>query len=255
MSGAGQEDDSRAKANMALDRRIEQAVPSGRLDIVKEALGRADYRLEDPQGYADLVNAAFVALWRCGVPDRAAAQRLEQGYVLSALESVDWISAPTELRLAARLQANAFAASPPDGEETRSKLDLIFHAWRRMEGETKIDFDFADRPTENVSPPHEGSERGEVRFAGMDPIYIKDAAVRAEYQAAIGKNRAKAAERLRQIALRNMKEPFLRHAEGFILSAIRSGTVTEADVSSKLSLVRDDKARERVLAKIRALQQ
>jgi len=253
MFGADWQEDSLSNAGISLERRIEQAAPSSRFGIVNQALGCVEVWPEDPQRYADSVNTAFMTLWKYGVSNRTEAQQLEQKCVLSALGNADRISAATELRLAVRLQANVFSASPSDSEETRSKLASVFHAWRRMEQETKSDFNFADRPTENVSPPRKGFERGEVRFAGMDPAYVKDPSTRAEYEAAIEKNQAKAAEYNRQSALRNMKEPFIRHAEGFILSAIRSGAVTEAEVSSNLNLVQDDKARERVLAKVIAL--
>jgi hypothetical protein len=118
-----------------------------------------------------------------------------------------------------------------------------------MEQDTKANFNFADEPAMNVQPPN---VPGQGVFSGMDPMDIKDSRLRTEYQAAIEKNRLKAEEFNRQYRLRNTKEPFIAHAEWLLLSALKVDPGVEGSVISSLSLVRDDAARERVLAKVRS---
>ena len=81
---------------------------------------------------------------------------------------------------------------------------------------------------------------------------IKDSRLRAEYQAAIEKNRVKAEEYNRQFELRREKPLFIDDAEDFLLSALEVDPGVEGVVISNLTLVRDNEARERVLAKVRS---
>ena len=195
-----------------------------------------------------MVQRAFGAL-RKGTEDKDKAARLEQQYVLAALDRRDRISTMIELALATMLRPDVPSTEVAGKDELRTKVDLLFHAWRRMEQDIKPDFNFADVPAMNVRPPI-APDQGV--FSGMDPMDIKDSRLRAEYQAAIEKNRLKADEFNLQFSLRQRKAPFIDEAEAFLLSALKTDPGVEGAVISNLSLVRDEAARERVLAKVRS---
>jgi hypothetical protein len=234
------------------DRITQEADAAQRLTVLEEGLTASPYRYTDPQRYAEEVDAALTAFRQRDVPERPGTRLAEGKYALAALAGGDRVSIGTALRLALQLRIET-GLVPYGGDDTRTKLSALFGVWRRVEQETRAGFDFSDVPTENVSVPHSGMRSGEVRVSGMDPIYITDARARAEYEAAIERNRSKAAEYNRQLTLRRMRAPFIRHIEGSISTAIRSGAVTEAELTSELSLVQDEGVRNEVLAKIRSL--
>jgi hypothetical protein len=242
------DDDARIAEELAWARQIEVAGPKQNLGVLQEVLKGVAERADDPQRYAVMVQRAFGAL-RKGTEDKDKAARLEQKYVLAALDRRDRISTLTELSLVLMLRVNVPSTEVAGKDELRTKVDLLFHAWRRMEQDIKPDFNFADLPAINVQPP---VVPGQGVFSGMDPMDIKDSRLRAEYQAAIEKNRAKAEEFNRQFDLRERKAPFIDEAEAFILSALKTDPSVEGAVISNLSLVRDNEARERVLAKVRS---
>jgi hypothetical protein len=247
---AQQNDPIRMKEDQSLLEKIEKTGPRQKLSTLQDVLKTSQERGDDPERYAGMVYSAFMALYANGNDDRDQAVSLEQKYALSALDRPDRIPTLMELRLVLRLRANGSSTEALNKDETRTKLNLLFHAWRRMEQDTKTDFDFADEPMTNVPPPR---GTGEIVFSGIDPSYIKDSRLRGEYEAAIEKNRVKAAEYSRQVGLRNIKEPFIRHVEGFVTSALRIDAITESEVLSNLSLVRDDNARQRVTSKVVSL--
>lgn len=230
--------------------RIEDAGPERNLDVLQEVLDSLRSNASDPERYANMVNSAFVTLYNQGTNNRAQAARLEQEWALSALNDPDSISTLTELRLVMRLRAAAPREETPRSEADRVKFDVLLHAWRRMEQDTNKDFDFSDRPLLNVAPPRGD---GGLIFSGMDPNAIKDSRLRNEYIAAINKNRAKSVEFNRQFELRKISGPFVQHAEDFLLSALRAGTITDAEALGGLTQVRDDNARERIVAHIRSM--
>ena len=86
----------------------------------------------------------------------------------------------------------------------------------------------------------------------MDPAYIKDPRLRTEYQAAIETNRKRLEEFSRQRALRSIKQPFNKQVESILLAALRTDPGLEEKVLAELTLIQDNEARERVLARIRS---
>lgn len=246
---AQQDDDARMAEEVALTRQIEAAGPKRNLGVVQDVLRSVAERADDPEWYAVVVHRAFLTLHTAGTDDRKLAARLEQEYVLAALDRRDRISTMIELALATMLRPDVLSTEVAGKDELRTKVDLLFHAWRRMEQDIKPDFNFADKPTINVVPP---VVPGQGVFSGMDPMGIKDSRLRAEYQAAIEKNRVKAEEYNLQFSLRQRKPSFIDEAEAFMLSALKTDPGIEGAVISNLSLVRDNEARERVLAKVRS---
>ena len=164
---AQQDDSTRGNENRAILQLIEGASPNENLAVLQAALDSIAYRLEDPEGYARIVSGAFNSLYAKGTHDVLAARRVEQRYALFALDRPDLLPADMELYVAMRLRANISSIGEYDEEELRRKLDILFHAWRRMEREIIANFDFspANFPEENVWPPADaiGHTSGKVR--------------------------------------------------------------------------------------------
>jgi hypothetical protein len=245
---AAQDGPAQVQVDQLLVRQIESVGPTENLGVLQDALNGLTYRMQEPERYASTVYTLFGALHARGTADRKQADRLEQQYILLALDRPDRVSTLAELRLVLRLQVDG-SVEAVNTNELRTKVNLLFDAWFRMERDTNAAFNFDDTPASSVSPPRGA---GQVVFTGIDPVLIKDSRVREEYKAAIERNRAKAEEYSRRIGLRNIQSPFIRHAETFLAAALRSGVVTEAEVISRLNLVQNDKDRQRVEATLRA---
>src|SRR5438046_1509263 len=78
--------------------RITAAPPSDRLRILDQELSNVRSYL-DADKFGVAVNSAFNTLYERDLPDRDAAGRSEQHYVLAALESPDLLKTDTELWL------------------------------------------------------------------------------------------------------------------------------------------------------------
>lgn len=235
---------------------IENASRKDTLRVLQSKLDGIGYRLADPERYGEVVSGAFGAVYSKGAADLQQAHRLEQKYVLLALDRPDRLTASMEIGLVLRLHANVASGEMPEQEEVRTKLNLLFHAWRRMERETNPDYDFSFPPLGSIMPPNEvlGSPGVVGIYPGMDPALVSDSRLRARYLAAIEENRIKLAEFNLQVDLRQRKESFLLNAETFLRVAIRSKSISPAEVIAKLNLVQEEASRKRILAKIDSLQ-
>jgi hypothetical protein len=135
------------------------------------------------------------------------------------LELKDQLPADMELYVAMRLRANFMSGAMPDRDEVWKKLDILFHAWQRMERETDPDYtpkyDVSDAI--GVMPPAEALGHTTVPgiYPEMDPALITDERIRAKYVAAIEENNRKARASILQGTLRNEKQAFIRHIESF----------------------------------------
>jgi hypothetical protein len=245
----GQDDPAHLRADAAILQAIESAPANEKLITIDNALKSLSYRLADPERYARTVYSAFLLLSEGDVRNPVDTRTLEQRYCLAALDRPDRLKADTELRLVIRLRATVASAGAtmPDHDGVHTKMTLLFHAWRRMEQELDPAFqlDFAHMPVENVSPPS-----GSGGISGIPPELISDSRLRNEYLAAIEENRKKTAIANLQVGLRNLREPFLRHAEQFLLAAIKAQSISTSEVVSSLNLIQDEKARQRVLLKV-----
>lgn len=95
-----------------------------------------------------------------------------------------------------------------------ARTQLWLDAWKRLQEGIDDKWDPNDLPLINVSPPLEAGLP-----AGVAPEHIKDPKIRAEYEAAIAKNRQKAEKYNQQYKLRRLKEWFLPMAEEYIIGA------------------------------------
>jgi hypothetical protein len=144
---------------------------------------------------------------------------LEQKYADLGLKNAGQIPLETEVRLVRRLQKDReYSKGVLKGEEwarrRAQKAEMWLRAWHRLDSEIDKDWDPEDKPLWNVpTPPGVGLP------AGVAPEAIKDPKVRAEYEAAVAKNRQKAERYLKQHRLRQMKTRFSKPAEKYIITA------------------------------------
>jgi hypothetical protein len=243
---AQEPDSRRTSEDRAIWQAIDSAGPQKNLSILKAKLDSLDYMTTQPDRYATSVMTAFNTLYERGTDDLERARRLEQLYLLSAFERPDRLPTDSVLHLALRLRTDWTSGTLPKADETRSKVNLLFLAWRRLEDDIKSGFDFHDLPNENVMPPAAAGG-----YPGMEPTLISDPRLRGQYLDAIERNRAKIAEYNLQAYLRDVKGRFLRHIVFCLRYAIESDAVTATEVYSNLNLVRNEASQQYVLAALR----
>jgi len=118
---------------------------------------------------------------------------LSQKYAAAALARADSFSLELETKILpflamplARVRASGVAGSDW-AKERKTKVGLWLRAWQRLERETDKNFDPDDKPFLKVAPPDETGLP-----AGVAPEAIKDAKLRARYEAAMNANAEKA---------------------------------------------------------------
>src|SRR5207248_710689 len=132
--------------------------------------------------------SAFRTIYAKGTSNLDEAHRVEQRYLLLALDRLDQLPADLELLLVMRQRAYVFSTHSHDRNEVHKKLDVLFHAWRRMERETDPNFNPDAKPVNDGATPIDVLLRARVGwFSGMDPALISDPKVRDEYLAATKK--------------------------------------------------------------------
>ena len=130
----------------------------------------------------------------------------------------------------------------------RNRTELWLGAWNRLHNALDPNWDPDDQPLRNVSPP-----AATGLPSGVAPTAIKDAALRAEYEAAIARNREKAEHHLQQSTRRKLRKQFVRHAERCIIELFRQGPNEPKLLQLYLSQYVDDEVvRARIQAAVEA---
>jgi len=116
---------------------------------------------------------------------------LARKYALSALADPNKISLETELELIGHVMTDMVTPRAPKEQEwadqRKKDVEVRFHAWKRLIDAIDPNWDPNDKAVRNVAPPIETGLP-----SGVVPEAIKDPKLRAEYEAAIDKNRQKA---------------------------------------------------------------
>ncbi len=145
--------------------------------------------------------------------------QLARKYALSALEKTDDMPLSLELELIGHVTTVRIGPGASRGEDfskrRRKDVAVRLHAWKRLIDAIDPNWD----PDEviwggNVAPP---AATGVP--AGVEPEAIKDADLRAEYVAAIQRNRQKAEEYRKQYELHKWLKRFPKRAESDIVQA------------------------------------
>ena len=139
-------------------------------------------------------------------------------YAKATLEKPDQLTVEGEAKIAQFLEGGPeydTGQMKPDQwvQDRRERTNYWLHAWRRFEREINRNFDFDTRPPLNISPP---SGYGP---AGIAPESIKDPAARAQYEAALARNKQRIAEYNRQWQLRQLDKSFTPSMRRFLIEA------------------------------------
>jgi hypothetical protein len=178
--------------------------------------------------------------------------RLSQKYALAALSKSNSFSLDSEVSLLPFIAMDlapkdAAANVEPEWAKERSlKARLWLHAWQRLEAERDKNFNFDDRPVMNVVPPRETGLP-----SGVAPEAIKDAKLRARYQAELTANAKKAEAYNRQYMLREMSKTFPRKAESYIVGAYSKPPYNFNELGKLMNqYVADHETRQRILREV-----
>jgi hypothetical protein len=133
--------------------------------------------------------------------------------------------------------------------ERREKTELWLQAWRRLEKQTDPGFDLNDRknlPAMIVYPPFETGLP-----AGTPPSAIKNAKLRAQYEAAIAENKRKSQKVDQQLPLLLHGPPFKARAEHWLIGAYSQPPFRNAELKRYLEIyMQDQKTRQRILNEV-----
>jgi hypothetical protein len=135
----------------------------------------------------------------------------------------------------------------PKGEEfaqrRKKDVEIRLHAWKRLMDAIDPNWDPNDLPLSNVVPP---AMLGLP--SGATPEAIKDSKLRAEYEAAIEKNRQKAEKYNEQYKLRGWLKRFPPRAERYIVQAYSKPPYNIEELTGLLNqYIRDEQTRTRIL--------
>ncbi len=193
-------------------------------------------------------------LWQAGsalvsqAPPDCKVLGVADRYIEGALADSDKLPVPLEMEIANWLQTYPRCPLLSDAAARRKKARLLAQAWRRFESSIDRNFDFqANRAYENVPPP---PGIREPAFSGMDPKRIKDPRVRAEYEAAIAANRAKAERSLLQHQLRREEPRFLQTVKRFFVEAYTTKPYDNDELSRILGEVPDNSVRQEIISAV-----
>jgi len=172
---------------------------------------------------------------------------LARKYALSVLDKPEEISVEMELELTGHVMTLMCTPYAPKGEDfaQRRKKDvqIRFHAWKRLIDAIDPKWDPNDLPLMNVPTP-----RASGQPSGVVPEAIKDPKLRAEYEAAIEKNRQKAERYIRQNGLRKWLKRFPRNAEPYIIQAYSKPPFNLEELKQYLdNYIADEKTKDKIL--------
>lgn len=176
---------------------------------------------------------------------------LRRQYALSALEEPNDIALVTELELTGRVITFLIGHKAPEGEDfaQRRKKDvkIRLHAWKRLLDAIDPNWDPNDLPLINVTPP---TKTGLP--PGISHEAIEDSVLRAEYKAAIEKNRQKAEIYRQQSKLRKWLKRFPRRAEGYMIRAYSKSPYNLPELEKALNkYLSDEKTKAKIIESVK----
>lgn len=168
-------------------------------------------------------------------------------YALLGLKDANEIPLTLELELIRHVRSDMVTPRAPKGqkwEQLRKKdVQKRLHAWKRVIDAIDPNWDPNDTPFINVPPPP-----GAGGEAGGDPRYIRDPKLRAEYEAAIEKNRQKAQKNSEQRRLRDWLKWFRPKVEKYIVRAYSKPPFNSEELKQYLKdYIADEKTKARIV--------
>jgi hypothetical protein len=172
---------------------------------------------------------------------------LARKYALSVLEMPDAVPLTLELELTGHVMTLMCTPYAPKGEDfaqrRRKDVEIRLHAWKRL-----ID---AIDPTWNPkevpwSPNAVGASMGLP--SGIAPESVKDPKLRAEYEAALQKNRQKIKIYTEQSRLHKWLKRFPKRAEAYIIQAYSKPPFNSEELKQYLDKnIADKKTKDKML--------
>ena len=168
-------------------------------------------------------------------------------YALSVLADANDIPLKTELELTGHVMTSKYTRNAPKGEDfaqrRKKDVEIRLHAWKRLLGAIDPNWD----PNEVVGSPNSvGALMGLP--SGISPESIKDPKLRAEYEAALQKNREQIERRVKQYRLHDWLKHYPKRAEGYIVQMYSQPPFNLEELKQYLEkYVVDKKTRARIL--------
>ena len=169
-------------------------------------------------------------------------------YALSALAESNKIPLEVELELTGHIMTDTVTPRAPTGQEwakrQKQDVEVRFHAWRRLIDAIDPNWDPNDIQF-YINVPLPSGVEGE---AGVSPDSVKDPKLRAEYEAAIKKNREKAERYSEQNRLHKWLKRFPKRAEEYIIQAYSKPPFDVEELKQYLDkYIADTKTKARIL--------
>ncbi|UCH50379.1 MAG: hypothetical protein JSV54_04950 [Chloroflexota bacterium] len=171
-------------------------------------------------------------------------------YALSVLEKSEEISVEMELKLTGHVMTSKYKRNAPKGEDLAQRrkkdVEIRLHAWKRLLDAIDQNWD----PNEEIwSPNAVGALMGLP--SGMAPEGIKDPKLRAEYEAALQKNREEIERHTKQYRLHDWLKSYPKRAERYIVKVYSRPPFNLGELKQYLGKYAvDEKTRARILAAV-----
>jgi hypothetical protein len=172
---------------------------------------------------------------------------LARKYALSVLSDPNKIPLETELELIGHVMTDMVTPRAPKGQEwaqvRKKDVEVRFHAWKRLLDTIDPNWD----PNEELwSPNAVGAFMGLP--SGIAPEGVKDPKLRAEYEAALQKNRDKIERHSAQRRLHDWLKRFPKRAEEYIIQAYSKPPFDVEELKQYLDkYIADTKTKARIL--------
>jgi hypothetical protein len=207
---------------MARIRAVEKSFLPGQVNDLEEYERFANeiqgrWKQRDREYYARLMLALCRPLSSGTFPEDRRHD-LAREYALSALSDPAKIRLETELELVGHVMTPMLIPGAPHGQKwtdhRRKDVEVRLHAWKRLRDAIDPNWD----PNERIMSPNSVGARMGLP-GGIAPEGVKDAQVRAKYEAALEENRRKIERYTEQTRLHNWLKRFPKRTEAYIIHA------------------------------------
>lgn len=167
-------------------------------------------------------------------------------YALSVLEKSEEISIEVELELTGHVMTSMYTRNLPKGEDLAQRrkkdVEIRLHAWKRLVDAIDPNWD----PNEELRSPN--AVATSMGFPGtIAPEAIKDPKLRAEYEAAMQKNREDIERYTKQYRLHDWLKRYPKRAERYIVKAYSKPPFNLEELNQYLeTYIADEKTRSRI---------
>lgn len=231
---------------------IEKSFKAGPVNDLKEYEKLADeiqtkWNLKNREYYARLMLEVCSPL-SSGRFNEERQYDVARKYALSVLAEPNQIPLEIELELTGHVMTDMVTPRAPKGQEyaqrRKQDVEIRLHAWKRLIGAIDPNWD----PNEVLlSPNSVGTDMG-IPVGGMAPESVKDPKLRAEYEAALQKNREQIERHTKQYRLRDWLNRFPKRAEEYIIRAYSKPPFDVEELKQYLDkYITDTKTKARIL--------